>query len=340
MARVKALFPFLAGVLLVAGALLWAISERSPLTPLFLIAGACLGAAAIYMGFHELRGFIGKRSTRLGASSAVMTLTVLGIAIMVELISSTHFRRFDLTEAGLFTLSPQSLKILAGLEERGQKVKVTAFVREVERENYRDILDQYSYHTRNFSYTFVDPDRQPGTAKRYGITSYGTIVVDSGDKEEKVFSLSEEDLANALLRVTKPGRKVVYFLKGHGENDLDELGKEGYSQVKMAIEKENYEVKELVLLRAERVPEDAAVLVVSGPKKPPFPQELEMLRDYIARGGKLIFMLDPGGPKEVAEFLSEYGLELRDDVIVDRLSRLFGADYLMPVVTEYTKHKI
>ncbi len=340
MARLKTLFAIFAGALLVAGVLLWAISEKSSLVPAFLIAGACLGAAAIYLGFSDLRGFVGMRSTRLGASSAVMILTVLGIAILVELISASHFRRFDLTEAGFFTLSPQSLKILQGIEKRGQKVKVTAFVQEVQRANYRDILDQYTYHSRNFTYTFVDPDRQPGTAKRYGVTAYGTIVVESGDKEQKVLLLSEEDLANAILKVTKAGKKVVYFLKGHGENDFDELGKVGYSQAKMAVEKENYEVKELVLLRAERVPEDAAVLIVSGPKKPLFSQELKMIRDYIARGGKLVFMLDPEGPKDVAEFLSEYGLELRDDIIVDRLSRLFGADYLMPVVTEYAHHKI
>ena len=35
-----------------------------------------------------------------------------------------------------------------------------------------------------------------------------------------------------------------------------------------------------------------------------------------------------------------YGVQLEDNVIVDKLSKLFGADYLIPFVTEYKPHVI
>ena len=50
-------------------------------------------------------------------------------------------------------------------------------------------------------------------AKRYGITSYGTIVLESGAKEEKVLVADEENLTNALLKVIREGKKVTYDLK-------------------------------------------------------------------------------------------------------------------------------
>jgi len=40
------------------------------------------------------------------------------------------------------------------------------------------------------------------------------------------------------------------------------------------------------------------------------------------------------------DFLKGYGIEISDDVVVDRLSRLFGVSERVPVVTEYGPHKI
>ena len=40
------------------------------------------------------------------------------------------------------------------------------------------------------------------------------------------------------------------------------------------------------------------------------------------------------------KFLEKYGIALGDDVIVDRLSRVFGGDYLIPVIMDYSSHPI
>ena len=69
-------------------------------------------------------------------------------------------------------------------------------------------------------------------AKRYGITSYGTIVLESGEKEEKVLTADEENLTNGLLKVMREGKKVVYFLEGHGEHSITTTEQEGYTEAK------------------------------------------------------------------------------------------------------------
>ncbi len=38
--------------------------------------------------------------------------------------------------------------------------------------------------------------------------------------------------------------------------------------------------------------------------------------------------------------MEKYGIVLGDDMIIDKLSRVFGGSYLMPVVTQYGSHKI
>ena len=111
----------------------------------------------------------------------------------------------------------------------------------------------------------------------------------------------------------------------------------GYKAAREAVEKENYLVKEILLLTSEGVPDDAAVLVVSGPKKEPLPDEMKKLTAYINRGGKVLFMLDPGTVPQLVSYLKDYGFKIGDDIIIDKLSQVFGANYLTPVVTDYDK---
>ena len=54
----------------------------------------------------------------------------------------------------------------------------------------------------------------------------------------------------------------------------------------------------------------------------------------------MIDPVDPGEGKNLERFLLEYGVQLGDNAVVDKLSKLFGADYLIPLITEYKPHPI
>ena len=130
------------------------------------------------------------------------------------------------------------------------------------------------------------------------------------------------------------------MLKGHGENELEDRSRNGYRQAKEAIEKANYQVKELLLLREREVPQDASMLVISGPKRDLAESELQALHAFVERGGKLLIQLDPYAAPGLKTFVSRYGIKVGDDVIVDQYARTMGGDYLMPVVSTYYPHAI
>lgn len=306
---------------------------------LMIIGGLFVALIYLYISFHSFRTALARRSFKYGINAFVVSLIILGIIVLVEALSSRHNKVYDLTENKRYTLAPQSLKVLNGLT---QDVKVWAFFQEAQmgRSKLEDLLKQFAYSTPKVKYEFIDPDRNPGLAKNYKVTSYGTIVIQAGGKEEKVFEISESALTNAVIKLTREGKKSIYFVAGHGENSISEEDKGGYSTVKKALEEQNYNVKELLLMRGEKLPDDAAALVISGPKKDFFDVELQQLKEYIQRGGKVLFMLDPESPAQLSAFLESYGFSLGKDVIVDKLSRLFGADYLIPIVSQYEKHPI
>jgi ABC-type uncharacterized transport system involved in gliding motility auxiliary subunit len=284
--------------------------------------------------FDTIRDYFKRRSARHGVNALILILLVLGILAFVEAISARHNARFDLTAIKRFTLSGQTSKILRNLEK---PVRITGFYQEAspQAQEARDLLDQYAYVSPKFSFKFVDPDRFPGEARRYKITAYGTLVLESETREEKITQATEQELTNALLRVMRKGEKVVYFTNGHDEKPTENYGKDGYSEVKKAIDDQNYVVRDLLLMRAQEVPADASVLIIAGPKKAFFPEEISTIRRYIDQGGHLLLLIDPGTDAGLGEFLKSCGIELGQDMIVDKLSRLFGADYLTPIVSQY-----
>jgi hypothetical protein len=93
----------------------------------------------------------------------------------------------------------------------------------------------------------------------------------------------------------------------------------GLSTVKEALETSTYAVKEVLLANSEKMPVECEAYVVAGPKNPPTEREVKMLQDYLAQGGKLIAMLGPRSPKEWKALTKTYGVEVRQDLIIDPL---------------------
>jgi len=342
----KERIPLLVGgagvLLLLIGIIGGAIEGR--LGPLFLtplIVGLAAVLLALYTSGKVVRTWMSRRSTRYGANMAIMIVVAFAIVIVVETLSYHYYKQFDVTGDRLNSLSAQTVQILKGLAKGDKKVQVTAFVRDSARKGYRDLLDLYTYETDRLKYELIDLDKNPLLAKKFEVRAYGTLMIESGENSQKVEIPGEQQIANAILRVTRTSKKTVYFLKGHGEADISDTKKEGFSQAKRAIELENLLVKDLVLLRAKEVPKDASVVIIAGPQKPVLEAERKMLDDYIRkRSGSVMFLIDPQTDSKLEGFLKGFGVTLPEDMIVDRMSRLFGANELTPVITQYAKHKI
>ena len=117
---------------------------------------------------------------------------------------------------------------------------------------------------------------------------------------------------------------------------------DGFSQAKEQMEKANYEVKELVLARETKVPDDAALVIVPGPRTDLFPPEADALDAYIGRAGKVFFMATPFQAEGLAKHLQKYGVMLDDDVVIELspLAQIFGVGPLVPIVNRYESHPI
>jgi len=362
-----------------------------------LLAGGALLLFAGYMHLDAIAKRLARRQTKYGLNVLLMVVLLLAVIALVEYFSVSYNKRVDLTEGRRYTLSSQTVKLVKDLKK---PVKAVAFYRAPgsgvyeDRRSAEDLLRQIADLSANFRYEFADPDRDPGMARRYKISMYGTVVLETPEdapasgaatpaapakqteetpakaapgegkaaktaqtaaakkaapgaavaeqamREEQITDLSEERLTNTLLKITRPGRRNIYFVQGHGEGNLTESGRSGFGLLRQEVEKANYVVKDLFLPREKAVPDDAAAVVILGPQKELAPEELGILEAYIARGGKLLVLVDPYTAASLKPFLEKYGLKLADDVVVDRLQHAFGGNLLTPVVNRYTDHPI
>ena len=286
-----------------------------------------------------------RRQTRHGTLAGTSVVLVVLIIVAINYVLARQNMRWDLTAAQQYSLSDQTRRVLDSLTA---PIRILVFARELDFPRYRDRLDEYAYLSSQVTVDYVDVDKQPMLARQYEVQSYGTIVFDYEGRVERVVSDAEQDLTNGLITVIEGVQQTVYFLEGHGEKEHTGADRDGYSTVSDSLRLDNFEVESLVLAQQTAVPEDATVLVVAGPQTDLLPGELDALRVYLDRGGKLLVLVDPPSdsaapePEGLLGLLREWGIELGTDVVVDAsgMGQLLGADASVPVVANYPFHPI
>lgn len=271
--------------------------------------------------WREIIDYFRRRQARYGAVATVSVLVVLAIMVAVNYLSARQNKRWDLTTNKQNSLSEQTIKVLKGLDA---PVKFTVFDKQTELDRFRGRLDAYGYESKQVSADYIDPDTKPIVAKQFDVQQYGTVVIDYKGRRERVTSDSEQDLTNGLIKAVSGKERNVYFLQGHGEKDPMRTERDGYSAVADSLKRDNYKVDKLVLAQLKDVPADATAVIVAGPTSDLLPEELEALKRYLAKAGKLMVLIDPAiaaskTPElpNIQALLKDWAIELGKNVVVD-----------------------
>lgn len=338
---------FWLGAVLVAAALAIRFGMPDQQEYATYLAWGGLGCMVLYTisQWREIAGVFSRRQSRYGALSAASVLIALGVLVAVNVIGRRENVRWDLTEAQQFTLSDQTRNVLQNLEG---PLQIRVFTPEPEFPVFRDRLQGYEYESSQVSTEFIDPDKQPTLAQQYGIQQYGTILVSYQGRDERTTANTEQDITNTIIKAVSGEQRTVYFTQGHGEKDPQGTERDGYGGATDALERENYGVETLVLAQEGRVPEDASVVVVAGPRGDFLAPEIDALNQYLSNAGKLLLMIDPPEAADAApltnliQLARAWNIELGTDVVVDAsgMGRLIGTDASVPVAAEYPVHAI
>jgi ABC-type uncharacterized transport system involved in gliding motility auxiliary subunit len=297
-----------------------------------LAVGLALLGTAVALNLDGLRERLSsgeaKRAGKYGTSAILTALLGLALIGMGAFLANRYSVRFDWSDEQVHSLSDQSRKVLAGLDE---DVQVLVLFPSLDSAPVRALLDRYAYESARFVVEYADPNERPDLIERFQIPetnlARGLVRVALGAESTIVDEPTEENITNAMVKLTRTGSKKVYFLEGHNERSIDGEDAdtaEGFGRAADALRNENYEAEPLLLAARGDVPEDADVVVVAGATRPLLSEEHDALGRYLSGGGALMVLIDPRANTDLVAPLRAWGVDVGEDVIVDRQLALFG----------------
>lgn len=306
-----------------------------------LITGGALILFSIVAEFRALLAYFSLRSTRLGANTFTLGLGILAILVFLNFLGYKHHKRFDLTTEGLYTLSDETRQITGGLK---QDVDVYYFAKKSapEASELRDEMAEYMASTPHLRFQVVDPEERFDLAKQMGITHANQLIVSSNGRTERPDGITEQDITNAILKVTRDKTVAACFVEGHGEKSITSMEATGLKAVSDELERENYKTRAVNLVAEQKVPGDCDVLVDAGPVKAPFPAETQAVAKFLDNGGKVLLLIDPETDPQMDAILGEWNIELGKNIVIDAsgVGRLLQMGPGAPVVVDYGANPI
>jgi len=324
---------------LIADELGWSIGN--------LVVGLVLLAVALATNFDTLRERMrsseARRAGKYGTSAVLGTVLWVVLLGILAFLSTRYHARWDFTEAKQHSLTSQTVSLLQGLE---RDLRVTALYAPVSAPPAEELLERYQLASERVKVEFVDPMAQPNRVAELGVDPTrmegGLLHVQLGEESVDVEELTEQALTQALVKLSRQEQKTVYLLIGHNERPFEGEGAEengGFAFAAEALRNENYRVLPLLLAAKGEVPEDADVVIAAGPTRPFHEAEHRALERYLAGGGSMLVLLDPRAQTDLYEQVEGWGVEVADDVIVDRVQGLFGQP-TTPFAAQYADHPI
>ena len=248
-----------------------------------------------------------RKKWELRAINASFVLLFLIATGLLQWLSREFPLQFDLTANSRHSLSEASQAAAKGLTA---PLGVTAYAsqRGQQRRTIGEFIARYQKYKADIRLEFIDPDATPEQARAAGIQYDGELVLEYGGARENLgpTQLNEEFFTNALTRLGHRGERWLVFLAGHGERSPDRQANFDLSLWATQLRARGFKVRALALAEHPQIPQNTATLVIAGARARLLPGEVQEIRNYLERGGNLLWLADPGplhGLEPVAETL-------------------------------------
>lgn len=302
-----------------------------------------------------------KKVLKMGLYSIVMSIFAVGVVIGINLFINslpTNATKFDTTPEEIYSLSEQSVKIAAGVEEQ---VTIYLLTSSTSRDqSLYEFLQRYASENDNIKIEEKDPVLYPNFAadyteedivsnsvvvkseKRGKYISYNDIYVSESAMNYTTYQYEttasfdgENVITSALNYVTSEELPVVYRLTGHGEENISDYS----TQLETTISNENIELVDLSLVKEGAVPEDASAVLIFAPTKDISEDELSMLRDYEQTGGKIYVLTDflEEELTNIRSLLADFGMEVVNGIVIEGDAQYYYQyqSYLLPDILNH-----
>lgn len=307
------------------------------------------------VGSYSIGETVTGKSFAFNIFSIVRVIAVLAVIVAVNYRVYRSPKKFEFNKDKIETLDDATIKVLKGLTKR---VEVIGFLYEHQKSwdsRIRTILQKYrNQNMKHFHFRIVNPQRDLDLVNCYGvkpsqasrkvrtplIVSQGRCVRDKRSKRWKfvgkkaaVARLSENDITNKLIKVTRASSKEICFLTGRDQPSIKARKRSGRSFyfLNQTLKDKSYKTRSIDLLTTTKVPSSCDVVIHASTLNRPnntdsnvmytggqlVKSEVDQLKEYLAKGGKVMIFQEPYVKSGLETLIASYGIEQMPGYVTD-----------------------
>ncbi len=317
----------------------------------------------------ETKNITPGKSVRLGRLEVgfniiFQLILVLAGLVMLNWLGNKYYARMDWSRGKNITLSPQTKAVLRGLEKPVQAIVMFANVGEAEADA-QALLREYQINAQGkLTVEEVDPYANLARAKdlqaQYKFGGNENVVIFEYDGRHKFVNSAdlaemeqmdqmammmsrrqpqmlgfkgEQVFTATLIELTETKQNKVYLVGGHGEYDGASRDLAGFREF---LARQNLKTETLKLADKDKIPEDASLVAILGPKFDFSERDLKLLSEYWEKKGRIFIATGwtNGKTPNLSEWLGASGVRPQNDAVIRvvSLGNLAGMQPLEGVV--------
>lgn len=297
--------------------------------------------------------------TKLGSIVGLVAAMVL--ALLVNIFAARHYRRWDFTKGGLYTLSRATVETLHSL---GEPIRIDVLEPSSDplALSLRHLLTAYGAETTRLDVHYTDPYRHAAEfvaiQRKYDervidgrVITDAAVVISRGDRAQFITPRDlvevedaedtrtrpklEQALTLGIRSVVSTDRPQICFTSGHGEKSIEQ-GASGLASLRDRLRLNGHDVISVSTKaasndnQARSTYSGCRVVIVAGPSEKFSEDEGQKLQSFVDQGGSVLLSVGPVPDDESERYedlglggvLGTFGLELSKNFIFEMDPRL------------------
>jgi ABC-2 type transport system permease protein len=292
-----------------------------------------------------------------GAYATTISVVVIVLIILVNVFVTELNIKIDVSNQNMYTLTGESKDYVNGIKDDitiyyiAQSGKEDASIKEM--------IEKYASYSDNIKIEYKDPVLYPKFASEYTdaeLTENSVLIVNNTNGRAKYVDNAdmfvqevdyqtyqsyvsaidvEGQVTSALQYVTTENLPIMYMVEGHGETAVSET-------LASSLAKVNVKTNTLSTLTTKTIPEDCSILLINGPQTDYSEDEVKMIKDYLAKGGDAIVLVDfsVNGLTNLKGLIEYYGISFANGIVLESKQGYYMGQYVNNLVPNIESHDI
>lgn len=188
------------------------------------------------------------------------------------------------------------------------------------REIITDVVEQYQQASPGIGLKYINPELEPDLMRDLNISNNNALQVTLNGKSEFVRQLNEQEITNAIQRLARSRDRWLVFVDGHGERKPDGVANYDLGEWGKQLSKKGINFRQMKLSETPVIPKNVAAIVIASPQVNYLTGEIEVLKNYLAEGGNLLWFTEPEASTNLSAIADYLGLTFIPGTVHDQFT--------------------